>query len=154
MTGIDKNGNIVVRNGKEDTDKRYYVATRDGKELSGRYSSIVAHGEYYSAYKRSDDTGTGELLDKNGKVIVSGEYNEFAYYDDDSIILGKKGSYSDRSYDLINVKDKKVIVNIKGTVSYVKAGYIRAVDGEKTSYYTRDGKLIYEFGDNSGDKDK
>lgn len=145
ITGIDKNNHIVVRNSKEDTDKRYYVADKDGKELSGRYGSIVSHGEYYSAYHRGADNESADLLDKDGKVIVSGEYSEFVYYDDDSIILGKKGSYSDRSYDLIDVKDKKVIVNIKGTITFVKAGYLRAVDGDKTSYYTRDGKLIYEY---------
>lgn len=146
LTGVDKNNNIVVRDGKQDTDKRYVVVNKDGKELSGRYSSIVAHGDYYSAY-RTGETTTGELLDKDGKVIVSGEYNEFVYYDEDSLIFGKKGSYSDRSYDLINVKDKKVVVNIKGSLSYVKAGYIRATDGDKTSYYTRDGKLVYEYED-------
>ena len=146
LIGIDKNNNIVVRDGKQDNDKRYVVVNKDGKELSGRYSSIVAHGDYYSAY-RTGETTTGELLDKDGKVIVSGEYNEFVYYDEDSLIFGKKGSYNDRSYDLINVKDKKVIANIKGSISYVKAGYIRAVDGDKTSYYTRDGKLVYEYED-------
>ena len=146
LTGIDKNNNIVIRDGKQDSDKRYVVVNKDGKEISGRYSSIVAHGEYYSAYRRGD-TETGELLDKDGKVIVSGEYNEFVYYDEDSLIFGKKGGYSDRSYDLINVKDKKVIANIKGIISYQKAGYIRATDGDKTSYYTRDGKLIYEYED-------
>lgn len=152
LTGVDKNDHIVVRDGKQDNDKRYFVASKDGKELSGRYSTIVAHGEYYSAYRNSGDNETGELLDRDGKVIVSGEYSEFVYYDEDSIILGKKGSYSNRSYDLINVKDKKVIANIKGNISYVKAGYIRAIDGDKTSYYTRDGKLIYEYGESMASK--
>ena len=144
LTGIDENGNIIVGDGKQDSGKRYYKVDKDGKEISGRYNSIVARGKYYSASSRSDDSATRDLLDKDGGVIVSGEYNEFVHYDEDSLIFGRKGSYGNYTYDLINVKDKKVAASIKGSVSYLRAGYIKATDGDKTSYYTRDGKLIYE----------
>ncbi len=142
LNGIDNNDHIVVKDGKQESTKRAFIINKDGKEISGHYNSVTPHGEYYTA--RGEDTA--DLLNKDGEVIISGEYSEFSFYDDDKIVLGKKGSYEDRSYDLIDVSDKKVITNIKGSVSYYDAGYIRAVDGNKTSYYTRDGKLVYEYG--------
>ena len=143
LAGIDKNNNIIVRDSKRDTDERYAIIDKDGKELSGRYGSIVQRGDYYAAYHRNDDTA--DLLDKDGKVIVSGNYEEFLFNEEDDVILGQKGDYSNRSYDLIDAKGKKVIVSIEGSASYYEAGYIRAMSGNKVSYYTREGKLIYEY---------
>lgn len=143
LSGVDKNGNIIVRDAKEDSSKRYYIIDKDGKELSGRYYSIVAHGEYYSAYRK--DSESADLLDKNGKVIISGKYDEFDYYEDEQYIFGRAGSYSERKYDLIDVKNKSVKASLEGTVYYYEQGYFRLTKDKKVSYYTTDGKLIYSY---------
>ncbi len=142
LTGIDSNDNIVVRDGKQDSDKRYVLIDKDGKELSGRYNSIVAHDEYYSAYTKDGKT---DLLNKNGEVVVSGDYDELDYYDEGKVILGKKGDYANRQYDLIDGKDKKVKATFDGTASYYKLGYIRVAKDKKVSFYTLDGKEMHSY---------
>ena len=143
LSGVDKNGNVIVRDAKQDSAKRYVIVDKDGKELSGRYYSLVSHGEYYSAYTKDDEKA--DLLDKDGKVIISGKYDEFVYYEDESIILGKKGTYSERQYDLIDVKNKSVKATFDGTVTYNEQGYFRVTKDKKVSYYTLDGKMIFSY---------
>lgn len=144
LVGIDKNDNIIVRDNKQDNNKRYVIVDKDGKEISGRYRSIAAHDGYYTAYKKDDEI---DLLDKNGDVVISGEYSELTYYDDGKIILGKKGDYSDRQYDLFDIDGKKVKASFDGTTTYYKADYFRVVKDKKVTYYTLDGKEMYSYED-------
>ena len=143
LDGVDKNENIIVRNPKEDSDKKYYVVNKNGDLLSDKYSTVTAHGEYYAAYNRKDNKA--DLLGKDGKVIASGDYDEYSFYDDEKVILGKKGSGADRKNDLIDAKDGSVKLSIEGTVNYYKVGYFRAVKDKKVTYYTADGKEIHSY---------
>ncbi|MCQ2571188.1 MAG: hypothetical protein MJ154_03000, partial [Candidatus Saccharibacteria bacterium] len=143
LTGIDANENVIVRDGKQDTDKRYVLVNKEGKEISSRYTSMTEHGKYYSAFNRADNKG--DLLDKDGQVIISGDYNEFVFYDEQEIILGRKGNYSDRSFDLINVKDKNVKVTFSGNVSLVDSGYFSFEKDGEVKIYTLEGKEIHSY---------
>lgn len=143
LTGIDYNGNIIVRDSKKDNTERYVIVNKNGEELSGHYYSIGSHGEYYTAANRNNNTM--DLLDKNGKVIVSGEYSEYTFYQDDKYILGRKGDTNNRQYDLIDVDGKSVKATLEGTITFYKYCYFRTNLDNKVRYYTLDGKLVHEY---------
>lgn len=143
INGVDDNDNVIVRDSKKESNERYVVMNKNDEELSGRYYNITPHGKYYSAINRSNNTS--DLLDKDGKVIVSGAYNEFAFYEDNQYILARKGDSGNRQYDVVDVDGKSIKGTIEGTVTYYKSGYFRAIQDNKIRYYTLDGKLIHEY---------
>ena len=145
LTGVDENNNIIIRDGKQDSDKKYVLINKEGKEISERYSAITAHGKYYSAFKQSIEKTAGDLLDKDGQVIISGDYSEFVFYDDEEIILGKKGVYGDRKFDLIDVKEKSVKATFEDNAAIVGSSYFRSESDKEIIFYTLDGKQIHSF---------
>lgn len=143
LFGVDANDHVVVRDSKKDNTERYVIVKKNGEEISGRYYSITLHGEYYVASNRTNNTM--DLLDKDGKVIVSGEYGEYVFNEDNKYILGRKGDSNNRQYDVIDVEGKSVKATMDGTVTYYKAGYYRTTSDNKTRFYTLDGKLVHEY---------
>lgn len=140
INGVDKNDKIIVRDAGLEGNQKYYIVNKNGDTISDKYSTITVRGEYYSAHNYKD--GTAALLDKDCKTIVSGDYIAFDYYDDEKVILGKKNNLE---YDLIDADNKNVKASIKGAVSYYRAGYLRAYNDGKTSFYTTEGRLIHEY---------
>ncbi len=140
LNGVDKNGNIIVNDpSQENSNERYYLISKDGKELSKKYSSIARHGEYYSAY---DYTGkTADLLGKDGSVLVSGEYKSIDFYKDEKLIFGKK---EDNKVDLLSADGRKVAGSYEGRVSVSSSNYFMISNDDKNVYYTFSGDEIYQ----------
>ncbi|MBR5418678.1 WG repeat-containing protein [Candidatus Saccharibacteria bacterium] len=140
LNGVDKNGNIIVNDPSQaNSNERYYLVNKEGKELSKKYSSIARHGEYYSAYNYTDKTA--DLLDKDGNIIISGDYKSIDFYKDDKLIFGKKeGS----KVDLLSANGRKVAGSYEGRVSVGTANYFIISTDDKNTYYTFDGNEIYQ----------
>ncbi len=140
LRGLDKNDNIIVYNSENDRKERYSVFNRSGKELSGKYSSINAYGEYYEAFVESDKKG--DLLNKSGEVIVSGEYEDFDFYDKSKVVIGEK--YDNKS-DLIDPKGKKVLASFDGSAYYYDSGYVKVTTDSEYQFYTKEGKMFHSY---------
>lgn len=136
--GLDRNENILVRDAREESESRYYLVNKKGEVISGKYSSISVHGEYYTAYHSA--AKTADLLDKEGKTIVSGEYTSFDFYNDETLIFAKKDS---THLDLVDIKGKSVKASFEGSITVNKNGYFQ-VSGEKENiFYTFEAKDFY-----------
>ena len=140
LSGVDKNGNIIVNDpSQSNSNERYYIVNKNGDQISSKYSSVARHGAYYSAFDYTNKKG--ELLDKDGKAIVSGEYKSFDYYKDEQMILGRK---ENSQFDLIDAEGRRVLGSYEGRASVNTNGYFMISGDDKNVYYTFDGKEIYQ----------
>ena len=139
LAGLDANNNIVVRDPNQETEARYYVVNEKGETISDKYSYLSVHGAYYVAKKSNKESA---LLDKDGQVIISGDYRDFSFYDDDKIIFAR-GEGDKLSYIDLNNKSEKF--SISGSVYYNSDGYIKVVEKGKISYYAKSGEKIHEY---------
>ena len=81
------------------------------------------------------------MLNKNGEVLISGEYKSIDFYKDEKIIMGKK---EDGKIDLLDAGGKRVASTYEGRVSVGTANYFIIVADDKNIYYTLDGGEIYQ----------
>lgn len=140
LSGVDKNGNIIVNDpSQSNSNERYYIVNKNGDQISSKYSSVARHGAYYSAFDYTNKKG--ELLDKDGKAIVSGEYKSFDYYKDEQMILGRK---ENNQFDLIDAEGRRVLGSYEGRASVNTNGYFMISGDDNNVYYTFDGKEIYQ----------
>ncbi len=140
LSGVDKNGNIIVNDpSQSNSNERYYIVNKNGDQISSKYSSVARHGAYYSAFDYTNKKG--ELLDKDGKAIVSGEYKSFDYYKDEKMILGRK---ENNQFDLIDAEGRRVLGSYEGRASVNTNGYFMISGDDNNVYYTFDGKEIYQ----------
>lgn len=140
LSGVDKNGNIIVNDpSQSNSNERYYIVNKNGDQISSKYSSVARHGAYYSAFDYTNKKG--ELLDKDGKAIASGEYKSFDYYKDEKMILGRK---ENNQFDLIDAEGRRVLGSYEGRASVNTNGYFMISGDDKNVYYTFDGKEIYQ----------
>ena len=140
LSGLDENGNIVVRDPNQETDQKYYVVNAKGETISEKYSSVVNHGKYYLA--KASDGKSLSLLDKDGQIIVAGDYKDFDFYIDDSVIFARTKK---DEHKLIDVDTKAEKFTAKGTVGCEKAGFIRVTTEEGVVFYTLKGEKIHEY---------
>ena len=140
LAGVDKNGNIIVNDpSQSNSNERYYLVNKNGDQISGKYSSIARHGEYYSAYDYTNKKG--DLLGKDGKVIVSGEYKSFDFYKESTVVFGRK---EDSKIDLIDAKGGSITGTYENRVSVGSNNYFMVSEDDKNVYYTLEGKEIYQ----------
>lgn len=139
LAGLDENENILVRDPNQESNERYYIVNAKGEQISDKYSYLSHHGKYYVAKKADSNVA---LLDKDGKVVVSGDYRDFSFYGDDEVVFAR-GQKDDYKY--IDLENKSEKFTVSGSIYYNKAGYIKAVEKEKVSYYTESGEKIHEY---------
>ena len=139
ISGVDDNDRIIVNDPTSGSINEYYfLADKDGKTISKRYSSITRNGEYYSAFDSVNKTG--DLLNKNGEAIISGNYTSFRFYRDGKLVFGQTDT---NKYDLIDIKDKSVKLSFEGQLSVGKDEYFSVQTENETVYYTTKGKDFY-----------
>lgn len=140
LYGPDKNGNIIVHDAaQQNSNERYYLVNKKGEQVSEKkYSSISRHGSYYSAFNYEDKTG--DLLDKDGKIIVSGNYTSFDYYKNEKLIFGRQG---DQKVDLIDAKGRSVRGSFEGRISVGSSNYFSLTTDDGVVFYTFEGKEIH-----------
>lgn len=146
---LDKNGNIIFRDGKQEGGKKYSLINRSGDKIAGNYESITVHGDYYYVNYKESDVRYSALLDKEGKVIISGEYDSIQFGNDDTVIIGSKGYYPDRKVDLFDVQNKTIKASFEcSSFTIREEGYLRVQKSDNTIvYYTLDGKEILKTKD-------
>ena len=139
LNGVDDNERIVVNDPSSGSiNEYYYLVDKDGKTISKRYSSIARNGEYYSAFDSVNKTG--DLLNKNGEVVISGNYTAFKFYRDGKLVFGQTDT---NKYDLIDVKGKSVKLSLEGQLSVGKDEYFSIKIENETVFYTTKGKDFY-----------
>ena len=142
LNGLDNNERIIVNDPTVSNINEYYsLVNKDGKTISKKYSSIARNGEYYSALDNVNKTA--DLLDKDGNVIVSGNYTAFKFYRDGKLIFGQ---IANDKYDLIDTKDKSVKRSLEGQLSVGKDDYFSIKTDSETVFYTIKGKDFYHQG--------
>lgn len=132
-TNFDANGLAKV---SEDGDKYYYINTK-GKKVSEEFDSGYLSTEYYSI---TDDSKKG-VMDKKGKMILDCEYDSVDIRSNKEIYY----AYVQKNdkYELYNLKTKKVVLTNENKMSFYDH-YVKITDGDKVSYYTYKGKLLFE----------
>ena len=139
LNGLDNNERIIVNDpSAQNINEYYYLVNKDGKTISKKYSSISRNGEYYSAFDNVNKTA--DLLDKDGNVIISGNYTTFKFYRDGKLVFGQIAT---DKYDLINAKDKRVEKTLEGQLSVGKDDYFSIKTDNETVFYTIKGKDFY-----------
>lgn len=142
LNGLDGNERIIVNDPSSGSiNEYYYLVDKDGKTISKKYSSITRNGEYYSAFDSVNKTA--DLLDKDGNVIVSGNYTAFKFYRDGKLVFGQIAT---NKYDLIDVKGKSVKQSLEGQLSSGRDEYFSIKTDAETVYYTIKGKDFYHQG--------
>jgi len=141
VTGYDENGNVIVNDYSQESNKRYFIVNKNGDIISERYSRITEENGNYVAYDYHE--GKAAWLDKDGKEVVSGEYDSFETYGKKGeIVLAKKSS---TEYTIVDVKNRKTGASMNGFLSYYEAGYFQVESNNKIQFYTLEGKLIHEY---------
>lgn len=129
----DENGNAVVQ-----LDQKYFLINKKGERISDEYDEIssVDKGAFYY-------TSDNKILDKNGKVFISGKYSRSQR---DYFVVT-----SDDGYKLVNIDTNKIIsidysYNKDKNSSFVDYdNYLKIKDDSGVKYYsTTTGKMIYE----------
>ena len=110
---------------------------------------LVCFHDLDYVYYRESDVKHGALLDKEGKVIISGEYDSIQFGNDDTVIIGSKGYYPDRKVDLFDVQNKTIKASFEcSSFTIREEGYLRVQKSDNTIvYYTLDGKEILKTKD-------
>ena len=80
------------------------------------------------------------MLNKNGEVVISGNYTAFKFYRDGKLVFGQTDT---NKYDLIDVKDKSVKLSLEGQLSVGKDEYFSIKTENETVFYTTKGKDFY-----------
>ena len=141
LIGLDKNDNIIVRDPNQPNDERYLLVNRKGETLAEKYSEIRNYGDYYTA--KSSANKTVALLDKDGKEIVSGEYLDFSFYNENKIVFARVSS---NEYAYIDVANKQEKDHASGYVYYNEHNDTIKISGdEKVVFFAADGKKIHEY---------
>lgn len=139
LNGLDDNERIIVNDPTaQSINEYYYLADKDGKAISKKYSSITRHGEYYAATDAVNKSA--DLLNKNGEVVISGDYTAFKFYRDGKLVFGQTDT---DKYDLIDVKGKSVKQSLAGQLSVGQDEYFSIKTDNETVYYTIKGKEFY-----------
>ncbi len=108
---------------------------------------------------KDEKSGKHGFKDANGKIIVTPVYDTLKAFEDGLAVVGKRVTYSDFEYGLIN-KTGKLVVPVKYVSIYIRNGFIVAeanVKGfQKSGFIDKTGKMItplkYDYvGDISSD---
>jgi hypothetical protein len=94
---------------------------------------------------KDDKTGKYGFKDANGKIVVAPVYDTTKAFEDGVAVVGKRVTYIDYEYGLIN-KTGKLIAPVKYTSIYVGYGFIVVEDNikgiEKNGFIDKTGKMI------------
>ena len=139
LLGLDGNERIIVNDPTSGVvNEYYYLANKEGKAISKKYSSISRNGKYYSAFDFVNKTG--DLLNSDGEVLVSGNYTSYKFYRDGKLIFGENGV---DKHALIDAKGKSAKQLPDGQLSVGKDEYFSIKTDSETVYYTFKGKDFY-----------
>ena len=139
LLGLDGNERIIVNDPTSGVvNEYYYLANKEGKAISKKYSSISRNGKYYSAFDFVNKTG--DLLNSDGEVLVSGNYTSYKFYREGKLIFGENGV---DKHALIDAKGKSAKQLPDGQLSVGKDEHFSIKTDSETVYYTFKGKDFY-----------
>jgi hypothetical protein len=112
--------------------------------LLGIYISNSALSQNLASFK-DEKTGKYGCKDANGKIIVQPLYDTVRSCDDGLTVVGKRVTYSDYEFGLIN-KTGKLVVPLKYTSIYLAKGFIvmeaNLKGFTKSGFMDKNGKII------------
>ena len=135
-SGYKNDGYIVSKT--TDEGYRYGYVDNNGKEIvSTKYNDLSRINEISGndIYNICAENGKYGLL-KNGKIVISNEYQSLMYSESNNTLIAKKG----KKYGVLSL-DGDIIVPFSYNQISVNGKYIYAVDNnENTVVYSTDGK--------------
>lgn len=131
---FDKNGLAKVA----DEYNEYYLINKKGEAISKKYYQIYSADEYYEVSNKDYKKG---LLNKKGEEILKTEYSNISVRKirDNFYVLAQD---KDSNYLLYDLEKNKTVVKTKDQITLTDH-YIKTT-GDKSSYFTYTGKLIYK----------